>query len=231
MEGLKVWDAGLVVRVHPSKGNRMREAILRELSRHLFQFNEIFGGVLLAYDVDIVNKDAKIMPLMQPNHGVRLRAKLLFFSPKPNMLLEGKVVKLTPESIHVIVLGFTSAVIIDEDIREDFEFRTKHGKEVYRSKAHRQHVIKVGTMIRFLVKSLNEEILHICGSLRPTNTGSIHWLDKDFEEISLIDRSGTKKESENEMKMQEHSMAGGEEISLGNDQIKKSKKRRLREES
>lgn len=37
---------------------------------------------------------------------------------------EGKVVKLTPESIHVIVLGFASAVIIDEDIREEFEYRT-----------------------------------------------------------------------------------------------------------
>lgn len=33
------------------------------------------------------------------------------------------------------------------------------------------------------------------------------------------------------MKMQEHAVVGGEEISLGNGQIKKSKKRRLIEES
>ncbi|XP_056177329.1 uncharacterized protein LOC115693123 isoform X2 [Syzygium oleosum] len=196
MEGLKVSDADLVVFIHPSRSKRSSQAILRELSSHLFQFSEIFDGVLLAYDVDIVDTNAKIVHDILPYSGMRLKAKLLLFSPKPNMLLEGKVVKLTPESIHVIVLGFASAVIIDEDIREEFEYRTKHGKEVYHSKAHRRHVIKVGTMIRFLVK-----------------------------------RSGTKRGSENEMKMQEHAVRGGDEISSCNDQIKKSKKRRLREES
>lgn len=30
--------------------------------------------------------------------------------------------KLTPESIHVVVLGFASAVIVDEDIREELEY-------------------------------------------------------------------------------------------------------------
>ncbi|XP_048130796.1 DNA-directed RNA polymerase I subunit rpa43-like isoform X3 [Rhodamnia argentea] len=170
MEGLKVSDADLVLRVPPSKSSRASQAILRELSSHLFQFSEIFDGVLLAYDVDIVDQNAKIIQVIQPSSGVRLKAKLLLFSPKPNMSLEGRVVKLTPESIHVIVLGFASAVIIDEDIREEFEFRTdlnsvlkgimavsthilqKHGKEVFRSKAHSRHVIKVGTVIRFLVK-------------------------------------------------------------------------------
>ncbi|XP_048132365.1 uncharacterized protein LOC115754685 isoform X2 [Rhodamnia argentea] len=224
MEGLKVSDANLVVFLHPSKSNRVSKAVLHELSSHLFQFSEIFDGVLLAYDVDIVDRNAKLLSGIHPYIGVRLKAKLLLFSPKPNMLIEGNVVKLTPESIHVIVLGFASAVIIDEDVREEFEYRTKHGKEVYRSKAHRRHVIEVGTMVRFLVKSLDREILHICGSLEPSNTGSIHWLDQNFG-------SGTKRERENEMKMQEHAVVGGEEISLGNDQSKKSKKRRLREES
>ncbi|XP_030512280.1 DNA-directed RNA polymerase I subunit rpa43-like isoform X2 [Rhodamnia argentea] len=231
MEGLKVSDADLVLRVPPSKSSRASQAILRELSSHLFQFSEIFDGVLLAYDVDIVDQNAKIIQVIQPSSGVRLKAKLLLFSPKPNMSLEGRVVKLTPESIHVIVLGFASAVIIDEDIREEFEFRTKHGKEVFRSKAHSRHVIKVGTVIRFLVKSLDKEILHICGSLKPTNTGSIHWLDNNVIEISLTDRSGMKRESENEMERHEHAVLGGEKISVCNDQIKKSKKRRLREES
>lgn len=38
-------------------------------------------------------------------------------------LSEGKVVKLTQESIHVIVLGFSSAIIIDEDIRDEFYYK------------------------------------------------------------------------------------------------------------
>lgn len=37
---------------------------------------------------------------------------------------EGKVVKLRQESIHVIVLGFASAVITYEDIRDEFKHRT-----------------------------------------------------------------------------------------------------------
>lgn len=39
------------------------------------------------------------------------------------ILTEGKVVKLTQESIHVIVLGFSSAIIVDEDIRDEFEHK------------------------------------------------------------------------------------------------------------
>lgn len=37
---------------------------------------------------------------------------------------EGKVVKLRQESVHVIVLGFASAAITDEDIRDEFKHRT-----------------------------------------------------------------------------------------------------------
>ena len=51
------------------------------------RFNEIFDGVVLAYDVDIPSKDAKILPGIHAYFGVRLKAKLLLFSPKPNMLL------------------------------------------------------------------------------------------------------------------------------------------------
>lgn len=36
---------------------------------------------------------------------------------------EGKIVKLSPESIHVVVLGFSAAVITDVDIREEFKYK------------------------------------------------------------------------------------------------------------
>lgn len=41
----------------------------------------------MAYDVNIPSKDAKILPGIHPYFGVRLKAKLLLFSPKPGMLL------------------------------------------------------------------------------------------------------------------------------------------------
>nr|DAD24492.1 TPA_asm: hypothetical protein HUJ06_025956 [Nelumbo nucifera] len=152
MEGLKVSDANLVVYIHPSKAGKVSQSILRELSTLLFKYNEIFDGVVLAYDVTIQNKNAKVLPGIYPCFGVKLKAKMLLFSPKPDMLLEGKVVKLGKESLHVIVLGFSSASIAEEDIREEFRYRIKHGEEVFASTSHKRHVIKVGSMIQFLVK-------------------------------------------------------------------------------
>ncbi|KAG7966751.1 hypothetical protein I3843_08G064600 [Carya illinoinensis] len=228
MEGLKVSDANLVAYVNPSKSTKVPQAVLRELSSLLFKFNETFDGVVLAYDVQIQDKVAKILPGLHPYFCVRLKAKLLLFSPKPNMLLEGKVVKLTQTSIHVIVLGFSSAVMTDEDIREEFIYKTKHGEEQYASRFHRRHVIKVGTMIRFSVKSFDEEILHISGSLVPRNTGSIGWLAKHMEDVSSIDRSTKRgRESEAESVIVEHSEA----YSLHSDQIRTSKKRKIKDES
>jgi len=39
------------------------------------------------------------------------------------LVSEGKVVKLTQESIHVVVLGFSAAVIAEKDIREEFVWK------------------------------------------------------------------------------------------------------------
>ncbi|KAA3479636.1 Nucleic acid-binding protein [Gossypium australe] len=132
------------------------------------RFNETFDGVLLAYNVNILDKQAKILSGVYPYFGLRLKANLLLFSPKPDMLLEGKVVKLSQESIH------------------------KDKEELFASKSHKRYVIKVGTMIRFLVKSFDEEILHIIGSLILAHIGSICWLDRHLEEDSEFDRSSMK---------------------------------------
>uniref|UniRef100_A0A5B6YG26 DNA-directed RNA polymerase subunit n=1 Tax=Davidia involucrata TaxID=16924 RepID=A0A5B6YG26_DAVIN len=236
MEGLKVSDANLVVYVHPSKSKKVSEAILRELGSLLFKFSETFNGVLLAYDVNILSEVAKILPGIHPYLGVRLKAKLLLFYPKPDMLLEGKVVKLGQQSIHVIVLGFSSAIITEEDIREEFIYKVKHGQEVFASTSHKRHKIKVGTIIRFLVKSFDEEILHISGSLVPAHTGNVCWLDKNLEDWSHNDRS-TKKRRESEWReeMEEQHdkvMTDGETFSLNTDcQIKKPKRLRSSEDS
>ncbi|XP_022859497.1 uncharacterized protein LOC111380230 [Olea europaea var. sylvestris] len=174
MEGLKECEANLVVYLHPSMAKCVNNAILRELSSLLFMFfkyNETFDGVVLVNDPNVRSNLAKILPGIHPYLGVRLKAKLLLCSPKPNMLLEGEVVKIGRQSIHAVILGFPSAVIADEDIRDEFKCKVKHGKEVFVSRRHKKHKIKVGTIIRFLVKSFDKEILHISGSLVAANTG------------------------------------------------------------
>lgn len=148
------------------------------------------------------------------------------------MLLEGKVVKVTQESIHVVVLGFSSAIISEKDIREEFVCKTKRGQEVYVSRSHKRHVIKVGTMIRFLVKSFDEEILHVYGSLVPDHTGSIYWLDKNLEVDSHSDRSEKKRRIVPERIMLEQDAVDGELSTLNIGQkSKKSKKQKHQEES
>ncbi|KAL9395063.1 hypothetical protein Peur_014348 [Populus x canadensis] len=229
MEGLSKSDANLIVYVHPSQSKNVDKAILRELSSLLFKYSQAFDGVVLAYSVDPQDKCARILSGVHPYFGVRLRANLLIFSPKPNMLLEGKVVKITRESIHCIVLGFSSAIITDENIRNEIKYKAKHGEGVYVSRYHKRHVIKVGAVIRFEVKSLDEEILHISGSLIPANTGSVHWLDKYFVDAATDSNKETK--TKEEMEMQEQITVGGETLSFVNDhEIKKSKKRRRAED-
>ncbi|CAN8234579.1 unnamed protein product [Cochlearia groenlandica] len=188
MEGLKLSDAELMVYIHPSKSRNVFQAICRELSALLFQYNETFDGVLLAYDFNVKSKQAKILSGLTPYFGVRINTRLLLFDPKPDSLVEGKIVKVSLESIHVIVLGFSAAVITDIDIREEFKYKMRDGEGRFMSRSHKRHVLKVGTYLRLQVKSFDEEVMHIAGSLLPANTGCVKWLEKQSEEDLPIDR-------------------------------------------
>ncbi|XP_017982263.1 PREDICTED: uncharacterized protein LOC18588286 [Theobroma cacao] len=91
-------------------------------------FNEASDGV---YDVNIQDKQAKILSGIHPYFGPRLKANLLLFSPVRYALRcfccdisGGKVVKLSEESIHVIVLCFSSAIITAQNIRGEFKYKT-----------------------------------------------------------------------------------------------------------
>ncbi|CAO2828347.1 unnamed protein product [Amaranthus hypochondriacus] len=225
MEALKVSKSNLVVYLHPSKTKAVPDSVKQELSSLLFKFSDSFDGVLLAYEVvDVPSKRGKILSGLNPYVGVRVSAKLLLFSPKPDMYLEGKVVKVAEESIHVVVLGFSAAIITQEDIRDEFEFKVKHGKELFRSKLNKRHIIKVGSLIRFSVKSFDEEIIHISGSLISPTTGSIHVLNKNLPEAVLTNR----KHRENEGIIDElHSGAvDGGELSDDYHILRKSKRKR-----
>ncbi|XP_057417983.1 uncharacterized protein LOC130712159 [Lotus japonicus] len=232
MEGLKVSKSKLTVYLHPSKSKQVSESVLRELSSMLFTFSDTFDGVVLAYNVKSLDPCSKIIPGITPYFGVKLKVDLLLFSPKPDTFLEGKVLKVTPESIHAVVLGFSSVVITDKEIRDEFIYRKKRGKDTFVSKLNKRHVIKVGAMIRFSVKSFDEEILHVYGSLIPDNTGSMHWLDKNLEDDSHTDRSAKKRGSEEQPIMLEQDAVDGESLTLESVQkLKKSKRHKIREES
>ncbi|CAH2067440.1 unnamed protein product [Thlaspi arvense] len=193
MEGLKVSDAELIVYIHPSKCGNEVQAIYRELSSLLFQYDETFDGVLLGYDFTVESKQAKILAGLTPYFGVRVNAKLLLFDPKPNNFVEGKIVKLSAESIHVVVLGVSAAVITDIDIREEFKYKMRDGEGCFVSRSHKRHVLKIGTMLRLQVESFDQEVMHIAGSLVPANTGCVKWLEKQSREALHMDRDDHKR--------------------------------------
>lgn len=228
MEGLKVSKSNLVVYIHPSQSNQVSKAVLRELSTLLFTYDEIFDGVVLAYYVDSLDKCAKVLPGVYPYFGVNLKVNMLLFSPKPDMLLEGKVEKVTPEVIIVIVLGFATAIITEKDIRGEFKFTMKHG--VFASKYHKRHVIKKGTMLRFSVKSFDEDQIYVYGSLVPDNTGNIQWLDKNLEVVSHTDRSTKKRENEGKPLRSDKDALELSTVDTPQ-RLKMSKKQKVREES
>ncbi|KAL6493047.1 hypothetical protein OROGR_032806 [Orobanche gracilis] len=228
MEALKEGEASLVVYLHPSKVKCASDALLNELSSLLYTYSETFEGVVLAYDLNIVDKLAKVLPGVQPYVGVKLKAKLLLFDPKPGMFVEGVVVKITPHSIHAVVLGFSSACIAGEDIRDDFKHKFKHGEEVYVSRSNKKHKIKIGAILRFVVKRFDEEILHISGSLVADHTGCAQWLDKNVDKWSQADSTRKRKSGKQEDEKPENERLMEEETSsLKNEEhVKKAKKRR-----
>ncbi|CDP07419.1 unnamed protein product [Coffea canephora] len=234
MEGLKLAAAKLVVYLHPSKAKNVADAIHGEISSLLFKFNETFDGVLLAYDTDFPSNLAKILPGVHPYFGVRLETKLLLFHPKPDMVLEGEVVRLSEQSIHVVILGFSAAAIMAEDIREEFKFKAKPGKEVFRSTIHKKHRIKIGTIIRFVVKSFDEEILHVSGSLLPAHTGCVKWLERHLEEWSQSDSTIKKRranEQNREISEPDKAANDGETFAVNTESPNKKSKRRKKENS
>ncbi|CAA6673144.1 unnamed protein product [Spirodela intermedia] len=152
-EALRVSDADLLVYVTlPTPTGFRKHCVVSSVSPSSREFNETFDGVLLAYSFGLPSKTARILPGLIPYLCVNVKAKLLLFSPRQDMLLEGKVVKLNKETIYVVVLGFCAAAITSENIREEFRYKIKGGHGMFSSTAHKRHVIKPGTILRFLVK-------------------------------------------------------------------------------
>ncbi|XP_078179086.1 DNA-directed RNA polymerase [Carex rostrata] len=191
MEGLREANADLTVFVHPCLSADVSYAVRRQLSSLLFTYNELFDGVLLSHEFSIQDRKAKILPGLMPFFGVKVKAKLLLFSPKPHMILEGKVVKVGRDSIHAVVLGFASAAILIEDIRDEFKIKKISGVDAFAfvSRLDKKHAIKVGSMIRFSVKSVDEELIHVTGSLLEPNTGCLRRLCKHWSDDASHDRS------------------------------------------
>uniref|UniRef100_A0A0D9WMC6 DNA-directed RNA polymerase subunit n=1 Tax=Leersia perrieri TaxID=77586 RepID=A0A0D9WMC6_9ORYZ len=234
MDALREAEAKLTVYVHPSNAADVRRAVARQLSSLLFSYEDRFDGVLLAHEAIIESKRGKILNGLVPYFGVPVHANLLLYSPKPDMMLEGKVEMLGKESIHAIVLGVFSAAIMSDDIREKFKFKRKNDRGKFVSRSDKHHVIKKGSMIRFSVKRVDAEMnCHITGSLIPPHTGSMLWLSVHDAEYALEINSGKRSRDSNiktEQHEQDHRTVNDEQsVKSGRQHKSKSRKRSFEE--
>ncbi|KAI5076114.1 hypothetical protein GOP47_0008179 [Adiantum capillus-veneris] len=172
LEWVKLVSAELSVCVHPAWSNNVFRGVQESLNSLLFRYNEDLDGVVLAYlDLKIPSSKAKILCGLSPYFRVNLTAKLLCFSPKMGMLLEGKVNKIAEDYIGVLVLGLFNAAIGVSDIRNGFHYLEEVAHRSWVNKSEK-HVIKLDSIIRFSVKSVEEkdEFLDLSGSLMSGET-------------------------------------------------------------
>ncbi|XP_057838967.2 DNA-directed RNA polymerase I subunit rpa43 [Cryptomeria japonica] len=198
MEGLSVAKATLSAFLHPSRSADVEEGVLQLLSSLLLRYNEEFDGVVLAYfDIKVCDWTPKILSGLHPYLSLKLKAKLLLFSPKPGMLLEGTVNKVEKDYMGAIVLGIFNAAIAFSDIHEDFSYQDNVNGTPFWASTSNNHVIRLGSKIKFVVKSVQEEsFLDICGSLKPPNTGCVNWLLSSLENIPALDSERKKQKNE-----------------------------------
>ncbi|KAL3688406.1 hypothetical protein R1sor_014715 [Riccia sorocarpa] len=179
MEGLAVVHAKIGVFVHPSRAANVKQGVHEILNSLLLKYNEEFDGVVLAcLKSKILDKSARILAGLTPYFHVNLTAKLLIFSPSPGMLIEGKVNKVEKDYIGVVVLGLFNAAIGVSDIREDLYYNENPNGREWVSESDERHSVKLGSIIRFSVKSMQEteHIIDLCGSLADLRTGCVNWL-------------------------------------------------------
>ncbi|KAF2599857.1 hypothetical protein F2Q68_00009128 [Brassica cretica] len=113
MEGLKLTNAELMVYIHPSKSGNKLKAICRELSSLLFQYDETFDGVLLAFDVTVKSKGAKILAGLNPYFGVKRNGEDCFVSSshKRHVLKVGTMLRLQVESFDEEVMHIAGSLL------------------------------------------------------------------------------------------------------------------------
>uniref|UniRef100_A0A0E0DXM9 DNA-directed RNA polymerase subunit n=1 Tax=Oryza meridionalis TaxID=40149 RepID=A0A0E0DXM9_9ORYZ len=228
MDALREAEAKLTVYVHPSNAADVRRAVARQLSSLLFSYKDRFDGVLLAHEATVESEQGKILNGLVPYFGVPVHANLLLYSPKPDMMLEGKVEMLGKESIHAIVLGVFSAAIMSDDIHEKFKFKRKKYGGKFASRSDKQHVIKKGSMIRFSVKRVDAEMnCHVTGSLIPPHTGSMLWLSVHDDEYAL-EINSRKRSRDIKIKTEQHEQDHSAKSS-GRKHKSKSRKRSFEE--
>ncbi|BFI32609.1 DNA-directed RNA polymerase I subunit RPA43 [Marchantia polymorpha subsp. ruderalis] len=180
MEGMTVVHAKIGVFLHPSRAANVRQGVHEILNSLLLKFNEEFDGVVLGYlKPKIIGQSARILAGLTPYFHVNLTAKLLIFSPSPGMLIEGKVNKIEKDYIGVVVLGLFNAAIGVSDIREDLYYDENPQGRAWVSESDERHSIRLGSTIRFAVKSLQEteHIIDLCGSLADPKTGCVNWIE------------------------------------------------------
>lgn len=234
MEGLCEKKVKMVVHLHPSRASNVRQGVREILNSLLLRFNEHFEGSVLAHsDTKIQGRTAIILEGLTPYFCVRLTTTLLLFSPKVGIFVEGKVNKVEEDYLGVVVLGLFNAAIGSSDIRNGLVYcEGIDGTRAWMNENDERHCIKIGSSIRFSVKSFqeNEEIVDLTGALLGPQTGCVEWLALQSEEkheaesTQMLLENGVKKSKHKESRSAEVDAEVSEGISEHTPKKKKKRK-------
>ncbi|KAG0604519.1 hypothetical protein M758_10G177500 [Ceratodon purpureus] len=233
MEGLREKKMKMVVLLHPSRASNVQQGVREILNSLLVRFNEHFDGSVLAHsDTKIQGRTAAILEGLSPYFCVRLTTTLLLFTPKVGFFVEGKVNKVEEDYLGVVVLGLFNAAIGSSDIRSELVYcEGEDGTKVWMNESDDRHCIQIGSLIRFSVKSVqeNEEIVDLTGALLAPQTGCVKYLaleSKDrvkVENTHRISDNGEKRSKHKESRNAEESIVASEGT---NEHTPKKKKKR-----
>ena len=162
--------------VHPSAMHDALGGAKELLDGMLMRHHHQLGGVLVSYaDARVVGTDARI--IHQAGHcDVHVRCTARVFCPEPGRKLLGKVNKVGADFVGLLVMGVFNASVASADISDEFihnPIDQSPGGCWESAEDNGEHRIAVGSDVVFVVKAVSEhdDVLHMLGSLKETNTG------------------------------------------------------------
>lgn len=191
--GLRVVDAKVSFDVHPCYAGNVRAGVRERLTSMLMKGNEMLPGVPLAFaDVSIQGSKARILDGLSPYFKVHLALRWLVFAPTIGTALVGQVNNVADTYIGFVVLGSVNGSIAEANMGA-FSCDLEAGPvpEWVDRESEGRHRIRVGSMIRFVVRGVheaNDGHMNIEGTLDAPRTGAIDWLARKAKREPVMER-------------------------------------------
>ena len=168
---LRRLNASLSVNLPPAAAEDIERGLRVELDALLLKHSYDFGGVVLAYEKEVVLSKRGVIGPYFPYLNLKARALLTVFQPKIGDMIVGTVNQVGNDYVGLLILGVLNASISSAQMGGRFSF--KQGE--WRANKGAGESIQVGCEVRFTVQGTHEQgdFFSISGSLAEAGTGPL----------------------------------------------------------